>query len=84
MITNYTGTSVLGSASLETSVANVQIIPQGKVARNFSLFNNGDATVEINGKLLFIRDLQGVFFPTVYSFKFITPNITYNWVGIDA
>ena len=83
MVTNYLGTRPMGSESLETSVANVQIIPEGKVALNFACYNNGDCLLEINGKLLFILDKQGVFFPVVSSFKFITPNITYNWIGSE-
>lgn len=83
MITNYKGTVLLGSEILETSVANVEIIPTDKKALNFAFMNDGDCTVIVNGKTLFLRAGQGLFVPKVASFKIVENAITYNWVGIQ-
>lgn len=93
------GIDYLGSPSLQTSVANAEILPAPP--ENFSLgkkynfykfayMNDQDCSVLINSNTtpIFLRAGQG--FETneadapIYSFKIVEAGITYNWLGAFA
>lgn len=83
MITNYYGTIVVGSSELETSVANQEIVPNGKKLYNFELFNDQSCTMSINnGAPIFIRANQGIKVAVLNSCKINESSITYNWIGV--
>ncbi|MBM7598105.1 hypothetical protein JOC34_000462 [Virgibacillus halotolerans] len=80
------GSSFHGTDSIKTSVANEEILPTASKFYKFSLMNEGDSTVSINGSdPIFLK--SGIGFSTdqsdvyVKSFKFLEDNIQYFWVG---
>lgn len=83
------GSGFIGSASLETSVANKEIVPsspQNLELYKFTLVNDQDCTVLINNKdRLFLRAKQGIASDgvdtTIHSFKIEQDGVTYNWAG---
>lgn len=83
MFTNYSGTVIKGSPSLQTSVANAEIVSAS--IRNFAFMNDQACTVIINGgDNIYLRAEQGLFIPVCNSFKITTNGITFNWVGVLA
>lgn len=87
-------TKVLGSQSLQTSTANMEIIPSPPdnwtvdyQLNPFSFMNDQDCTVRINGSdPIFLRAKQGFNldhkYKTIRSFVIVEPEITFNWIGI--
>ncbi len=88
------GNGFLGSAALETSVANAEIVPSAPADwtddlytfYKFDFYNDQDCTVKINGgNAIFLRAGQGfnsdVTDADITSFKIVENNITYNWFG---
>jgi hypothetical protein len=92
---NRIGNGYIGTDSLKTSTANLQIIPNPP--SNFSLgtkynlykfafMNDQDCTVIVNGgNTLFLRAGQGFEINEsdlpINSFVIIEAGITYNWIG---
>jgi hypothetical protein len=75
-----------GSSSLQTSVANAEIIPVGVSFYFFQFSNDQDCTIKINdSNPIFIRANQGLVSTfhdrMVYSFKIVESGIKYNWIG---
>lgn len=87
------GSGFLGSDSLETSVANAEIIPTKPSSwtynyklYKFSLFNTQECVLVINGDTsIFLRAGQGFSSDQgdkeIESAKITTNGISYNWVG---
>lgn len=80
------GTEFHGSDSIEVSAADAEIIPDKINMYKFSLYNEDDCTVSINGsKPIFLRGGAG--FSTeqndamISSFKILEDGINFNWVG---
>jgi hypothetical protein len=85
MITNYKGTSILGSSALQTSVANQEIIPANKSLVNFELVNDQICTISINGgTAIYIRANQGILIDVIKSCKIVEAGITFNWIGVEG
>lgn len=85
MITNRYDGTLVGSPSLETSVANAEIVPTGKKIINFELYNDQACTISVNGQsAIYVRAAQGISIPVVNSCKIIQNSITYNWIGISG
>jgi len=85
MITNRYDGTVIGSSSLETSVANAEIIPTNARIINFELLNDQVCTISINDQTpVYIRANQGVTLAVVNSCKIIQAGITFNWIGING
>lgn len=87
------GTGYLGSPSIQTSVANQEIIPASPANWNipyslykFSLINYSDCTLLLNDKTqLFLKAYQGFSScetdAPIYSVKFLEDGIRHNWIG---
>jgi hypothetical protein len=88
------GNGFLGSAELETSVANAEILPEAPEAwtndlytfYKFDFYNDQICTVKINGgDAIYLRAGQGfnsdIGDADIISFKIVEDNITYNWFG---
>ncbi|MFK3936673.1 hypothetical protein ACI2JA_04045 [Alkalihalobacillus sp. NPDC078783] len=87
------GNGFLGSESLQTSVANQEILPPSPsnwtYRRRFnklSLMNDQDCTLVINNqKGIFLREGQGFNVEQsdtpVSSLKIVEDGITFNWIG---
>ncbi|PAV30184.1 hypothetical protein CIL05_06870 [Virgibacillus profundi] len=80
------GSQFHGSDSIQTSVANEEIIPNKVNIYKFSVSNSTDCTVSINGSNpIFLKGGMG--FSTeqndamISSFKFLEDGIEYFWVG---
>lgn len=85
MITNRYDGTVVGSSSLQTSVAEEEIIPTNARIINFELLNDQICTISINGQTpVYIRANQGISIPSVSSCKIMENNITFNWIGING
>jgi len=85
MITNRYDGTVIGSPSLQTSVAEVEIIPAKARIINFELLNDQVCTISINNQTpVYIRANQGISISVVDSCKIMENNITYNWIGING
>lgn len=83
MSVNYLGTVVCGSADLQTSVANEEILDARYI--NLELYNDSDCHVKINGgEYIFIRALQGISVDIANSLKIEEDNKTFNWIGVKA
>ena len=82
MITNYYGSVLKGSANLQTSVAEQEIIATDDRFTDFSLLNNQDCHISINGgDYIFVRANQGLELYVVNSIKIQEAAITFNWIG---
>ena len=87
------GNGYIGSDSIQTSVANQEIIPasplgwtHGYSLYKFSFINDQDCTIKINnGNPIFLRMNQG--FNTekedapITSFKIVEGQKTFSWIG---
>lgn len=80
----------LGSTKLEVSKANKEIIPDspsewtmGYKLKKFSLLNESDCTLIVNGNELFLKANQGFSNEdaAIESVKIKENGINYNWVG---
>lgn len=84
-INNYLGTAILGSPSLQTSVANQEIIPANTKLVNFNLSNDQACTISINGgTAVYFRANQGISVDVINSCKIIENGITFNWIGVKG
>lgn len=86
MFTNYSGELVEGSASLLTSVANIEIITVGNIYVNFVFQADQICHVFINGSInpIYLRAGQIVNLDRVSSLKVQEASITYTWIGTRA
>ena len=85
MITNNMGTVIVGSANLQTSVANAEIISSDTRVINLSIINNSDCHMIINGSnSIFIRANQGLLIDVCHSLKIVEAGIVFNWTGQKA
>lgn len=82
MITTNFGTLIKGSAALQTSVAEQEIIPSGYRFSNFNLLNTQACTISINqGDYIYIRASQGINIDICNSCRIKEDNISFNWIG---
>lgn len=83
---------IIGSHTLETSIANKEIVPNAPenwtfplAFKKFSLMNYDDCTLIINNEELFLKANQGfnVGYDETYieSVKIKESGITFNWIG---
>ena len=80
MSVSYLGTVACGSADLQTSTADAEILDSRYV--NFQLYNDGDCHIKINnGAYIFIRALQGISMDYANSVKIEESGKTFNWIG---
>ena len=85
MITNRYDGTVIGSPSLETSVANAEIIPTNARIINFELLNDQVCTISIDNQTpVYVRAGKGVSINVVNSCKIIEAGITFSWIGING
>lgn len=91
---NRVGHSFLGSSSLQTSIANQELVPIAPEDwinshlsfYKFSFDNDQECTIKVNGgNLLFLKAGQG-FESTevdapIHSFIVVTAGVTFNWIG---
>ena len=83
MITNYYGTKVLGSTALQTSTADLEILPANTALINFELMNDQLCTIAVNGGTpIYLRALQGIHIDVANSIKIHEAGITFNWIGV--
>lgn len=87
------GNGYLGSSTIQTSVANKEIVPiaqagwtQGYKLRKFSFNNEQDCRIVINGNVtLFLKAEQGFEMGQddlpITSFKIVESAIKYNWIA---
>jgi len=82
MLINYYGTQIHGSSELQTSISNEEIIPSGSRYTDFSLYNDQDCHISINGgNYIFLRASQGLELYVVSSLKIQEDNINFNWLA---
>jgi hypothetical protein len=85
LIINYKGTNIQGSADLQTSVAEEEIIPTGIKYVNFEMLNDSACHVSINGsEYIYIRANQGIAIDFISSLKIEENSISFNWIGVMA
>lgn len=74
------GREIIGSPSLQTSLAGVEIVPQ--TLYRFELQNDQDCHIAFNGgAYIFLRAGQGVDIDIVDSCKIQEAGITFNFIG---
>lgn len=80
------GNGYIGSSTLQTSTAEMELIPKNTTLYRLTFMNDQSCQISINDSdWLFIRGGQG--FSTVpaddniYSFKIKQAGITFNWIG---
>lgn len=83
MITNNMSTKFVGAPSLQTSVANAEIIPTGAMLINVTIQTDQNCVMLINGSAsgIYVRANQILTIDKCSSLKITTAGITYNWVG---
>lgn len=85
MINGYYGTIIDGSTSIQSSISEEEIIPNNNRYFNFSLQNDQDCNISLNGgDYIYIRAGQGLFADVVFSCKIQQLGITFNWVGTKS
>lgn len=78
---NYLGTVIKGSAELQTSMAEEEIIETPLV--EFEILNDQDCHISFNGgDYIYVRANQGIRANIVNSCKIQEPDITFNFVGV--
>jgi len=83
MIDNYRGTVIVGSADLQTSVAEAEIITSPLL--NFEILNDQECHMSFNGSdYIYVRALQGVALDVVRSCKIEEGDITFNFIGVKG
>lgn len=80
------GTRFLGSDEIKTSVANEELVPQGKYFYKFSFVNENDCTVIINNEEpIFLKEGFGFSTnevdPNISSFVIVESGIEFFWIG---
>lgn len=88
------GNGYIGSESLQTSVANEEIVPltppdwtsKRYTLYKFSFINGSDCTIQINNeKPIFLKANQGISTDagdkSIKSFRILESGISFNWVG---
>lgn len=81
MINNYTGTVIVGSPTLQTSVAGQEIIESPVF--NFDILNDQDCHMSFNGgAYIFVRANQGFQIDVVSSCIIQETGITFNYIGV--
>jgi len=82
---DYRGTVVLGSSSLQTSVAEQEICEENTRYINFDIVNNEDCHISFNGgDYIFFKASQGCRLEVVNSCKIQEDDITFNFIGIKG
>jgi len=83
---NISGTRMVGSNSILTSVADAEILPNtAQRLTDFELMNDQACTISINGgAFIHLRALQGIAFDFVQSARIHENGITFNWIGTVA
>lgn len=85
MINNYYGTVIKGSPSLQTSVANQEIVPTGVTLYNFNLMNDQICNISINGSdYIYVRANQGIIIDKITSCKIQQNGVTFNWISVQG
>jgi hypothetical protein len=80
---NTIGTIHLGSADLQTSTADAEILSVPVL--NFKIMNTAICTISINGgAFIYIRALQGYSCDYAKSVRIHESAIAFNWSGIQA
>ncbi len=80
------GSSYIGSNSLQTSTANIEIIPDDISCYKFSFKNDQSCHVKINGNSgIYLRAGQGFecdqYDKDIYSFVIVEADVTFNFIG---
>ena len=84
----FIGSGSVGSAAIQTSVADQEILPVTTYRSfiNFQLVNDQACTISVNGATaIYLRAGQGVSVGAedylVYSVKIVESGITFNWIA---
>lgn len=81
MILNNTGTIIIGSLGLQTSVADAEILPYS--VSSFELANDQECTISVNGgAFVYIRALQGLSLDYAASIRIHEDAKTFNWIAV--
>lgn len=82
MITGYMGTKFEGSSTLETSVANEEILNANTTYANLTFIVDTACTIKINGgDAIYIRASQTILIPVCSSLKIVESGIKFSWLG---
>ena len=82
MQTNYKGTILRGTPNLATSIANQELIADGRVLNMAFQNTQGCVVVVNNGDQIYLRENQGLFVAVCNSFKITTSGVNFNWVAV--
>jgi hypothetical protein len=83
LITNHWASEMRGSSTLQTSVADEEILTGNPRLCNLTIIGDTPFILKINGSTngIYVRANQNLLIPVCNSLKITTNGVTFNWVA---